>query len=243
MSHFSLSVVIPAAGIGRRFGSALPKQYCKIGTKTILEYTIEKWLQIEAISEIIIAIAPHDAIFQTLKIAQHKKVKWTYGGQNRADSVLVGILKQSHQTGWTLVHDGARPCVTLFDIQNLIDFCLRTFPDQNNGAILAHRLTDTIKQSQPQRAQIKTTIDRSDLWAALTPQMFPTSLLKLALTRAQTAAISITDEASALESIGISPYLLESDRRNIKITLPEDLALARYYLTQQGIFCDEASHN
>lgn len=249
LSHIVLSVVIPAAGIGSRFGSSLPKQYSRIGTKTstqtVLEYTLQKFLELSFVQEVIVVLAPEDFYFQTLACSTHPKIKTTLGGATRAESVLAGLEAQNEGIHWTLVHDAARPCIPNEDILKLIQFYFALSTEQqNHGAILAYPLTDTIKQSQAQynqvqNQQIKATLDRNRLWAALTPQLFPTQLLKQALSQALDQQQTITDEASAIEWFGFHPYLVEGKRENIKITHQEDLDLAHYYLNKQGYFMQE----
>lgn len=235
----NLSVVIPAAGIGSRFGAIIPKQYCKIGAQTVLEYTIQKFIELENVTEIIVVLSADDTIFQTLSIFKHPKIKTTIGGKTRAESVLAGLKIQNSKNNWTLVHDAVRPCIQKYDILNLIKSCIPYYSTQNNGAILAYQITDTIKKRSVKTDQIETTIDREFLWAALTPQLFPTQLLKEALTKALIQNRTITDEASALEWLGVAPFLVAGNRENIKITHQDDLELARFYLIKQGCFIKE----
>lgn len=233
----SFSVIIPAAGNGSRFESVIPKQYAKIGAKTVIEYTLQKWFEIDEIQEIIVVLSSKDSLFKQLPCANHPKLKTTIGGETRADSVLAGLNQQT--SAWAFVHDAARPCITKKEILKLMQVCLENPIAKQTGAILAYRLTDTIKKEKDNSKQIAKTIDREQLWGALTPQLFPAYRLKEALAKGIKAHQKITDEASALELQGILPCLVEGSKENIKITHPADLALAAYYLTEQKYFIEE----
>lgn len=129
---------------------------------------------------------------------------------------------------WVLVHDAARPCVTLNDIDRLIDVCCA----HPTGGILASPVRDTMKRANKEN-NIDHTVDREALWHALTPQMFKTQQLTRALADALQQGVAITDEASALEWLGETPALVQGSANNIKITQPEDLALAEFYLSRE----------
>ncbi|OCG21539.1 2-C-methyl-D-erythritol 4-phosphate cytidylyltransferase [Gilliamella sp. App2-1] len=219
--------IVPAAGIGCRMNSQTPKQYLEIGSKTILEHTLNKLLTHPQIKQVIVVISPEDNIFNTLSIALHDKIKVTLGGKTRADSVLAG-LNLLNDEQWALVHDAARPCVEHDDITRLIE----TVINKNQGGILAIRVSDTIKRAyQDNDTVIDYSEDRTYLWGAATPQLFNAGELKSCLQQALNHHVTITDEASAIEYCGGHPLLIECRRDNIKITCPEDLALATFYLT------------
>lgn len=226
-NNSDIVAIVPAAGIGCRMESQLPKQYLKIGAMTILEHTLQKLLTHSKISEVVVVINKEDKLFSTLDVAS--KVKVTYGGETRADSVLAG-LNLVAENKWALVHDAARPCVTHQDITKLINRVLQ----EDKGGILAMPLSDTIKQADTNNPDtINHSVDRTYLWGAATPQLFNTGELKACLNRALNNHVAITDEASAIEYCGGHPLLVECRRDNIKITCPEDLNLATYYLTNQ----------
>lgn len=226
-NNSDIVAIVPAAGIGCRMESQLPKQYLKIGAMTILEHTLQKLLTHSKISEVVVVINKEDKLFSTLDVAS--KVKVTYGGKTRADSVLAG-LNLVAENKWALVHDAARPCVTHQDITKLINRVLQ----EDKGGILAMPLSDTIKQADTNNPDtINHSVDRTYLWGAATPQLFNAGELKACLNRALNNHVAITDEASAIEYCGGHPLLIECRRDNIKITCPEDLNLARYYLTNQ----------
>jgi 2-C-methyl-D-erythritol 4-phosphate cytidylyltransferase len=154
------------------------------------------------------------------------------GGAERADSVLNALKEINPELfPWVLVHDAARPLVQLADIGNLLQQCLL----QKSGGILATPVRDTMKRGDSTRplAKVDHTVSRQQLWHALTPQLFPTALLTECLSQALAAGVAITDEASALEWAGHPVLLVPGRADNIKITQPEDLALARFYLEQQ----------
>lgn len=232
-SSTTIDVVIPAAGIGKRMQADRPKQYLNIDNLPILTHTINRFVYLPYIRHVIIAISDQDQYFATLKQQapyQTNKVRWVSGGEERADSVLAGLNSITAESdSWVLVHDAARPNINEHDINRLVFHCLTT----DQGGILATRVCNTIKSSvQHQGADltIAHTIPRDNLWQALTPQFFPLSQLKPALSRGLADQCLITDEASAMEAAGFDVLIVEGRSDNIKVTQPEDLALIRYYL-------------
>ena len=222
--------VVPAAGVGKRFGADRPKQYLTVGTKTILEHTIERLLAANIFTEIILAVGPEDQFYAHIELLKNPKIRIVQGGKERSDSVLAALnTMQVDDSDWVLVHDVARPCIEPASIQKLIDI-LKT---DEVGGILALPLSDTVKQVSNQ-SDITATIDRSQLWGAQTPQMFPFHLLKQGLQQGLAQGLAITDEASAIELLGLTPKVVEGLASNIKVTRPEDLALAEFYLNQKG---------
>jgi 2-C-methyl-D-erythritol 4-phosphate cytidylyltransferase len=176
-----------------------------------------------------IAISPEDPYWPTLPLASHAQIITAAGGKERADSVLSALTSIRHRAqahDWVLVHDAARPCLTTEDIHLLIN----TLKNDDVGGILALASHDTLKNAQ--HGQILGTLNRNHIWRALTPQMFRYGLLTEALTSTR-GNPAITDEASALEIAGYHPKIVEGRPDNIKITRPEDLALAEFYLEQQ----------
>ena len=226
-STSNIVAIVPAAGIGCRMNNQIPKQYLKIGSMTVIEHTLNKLLSHPKITQVIVVINREDVIFKTLEVALHDKIKVTIGGETRAESVLAGLhLLNDNQ--WALVHDAARPCVCHDDITQLIDIVLNA----QQGGILATRVSDTIKRAYQNNDNIiEYSEDRNYLWAAATPQLFKANELKSCLQQALDNHMTITDEASAIEYCGGHPLLVECRRDNIKITRPEDLALATFYLT------------
>ncbi|AUQ26567.1 2-C-methyl-D-erythritol 4-phosphate cytidylyltransferase [Dickeya zeae] len=217
--------VLPAAGNGSRMLSDRPKQYLSIGTKTILEHTVAALLRQPRIQRIIIAISADDPYFSALPLASDPRIQVVIGGRQRADSVLAG-LQQVQQADWVLVHDAARPCLHQDDLSRL----LLLTGQSEVGGILAAPVRDTMKRSRD--GHIDHTVEREALWHALTPQLFPLALLRSCLERALREGATITDEASALEYCGYQPQIVPGRADNIKVTRPEDLALAEFYLTR-----------
>ncbi|RXJ72322.1 2-C-methyl-D-erythritol 4-phosphate cytidylyltransferase [Veronia nyctiphanis] len=224
--------VVPAAGVGKRMKSSIPKQYLKIGDKTILEHTVLRLLDHPSISHVVIAISDGDEYFSQTCLKHHDRVRIVSGGKERADSVLSG-LKSLQNTDWVMVHDAARPCVALDDIDALI----AEATTHADGAILACPVRDTMKRGSA-TGEINETVCREQLWHALTPQMFNCGQLLKALEDALNKGLPVTDEASAIELSGSSPKLVTGSASNIKVTQPEDLALATFYLSTA---CPQAS--
>ena len=233
-----LFLVIVAAGSGERFRrstpdqqtrfSQLPKQYCLIEDIPVLGHTLLAFnnIRLDGVTVVLHPQDPHWAHMPGIPI-QHT-VKTVDGGRHRHDSVRNGI--QSLGAGsndWVLVHDAARPCVSEAEINALIDTCLT----QQQGGLLVRPMTDTVKLST-NGERVTQTLNRDQLFAALTPQLFRCGELIRALTVFE--AGTITDEASAMEAQGQQPLMVTGSRHNIKITEFEDLALARSILHQQG---------
>jgi 2-C-methyl-D-erythritol 4-phosphate cytidylyltransferase len=222
--------IVPAAGVGKRMNVNCPKQYLSLSeTQTIIEHTLTRLCDAQVFEKIIVAISDDDGYWNDLPISKHEKITRAKGGKERADSVLNALIEienQADKNDWVLVHDAARPCITSEDIEKLI-FELK---DDEIGGILALSSHDTLKDVNG--VQILSTHDRNRIWRALTPQMFRYGALKNALKINQGNG-AITDESSALEAQGFSPKIVEGRSDNIKITRPEDLALAQFYLAQQ----------
>jgi len=218
--------VVPAAGVGARMGANIPKQYLVLQDKTVIEHTLTALLTHPRIAQVVVALGPEDGWFADLAIAQDPAVIRVNGGKERADSVLAG-LQVCQDYNWVLVHDAARPCLAHSDVDRLIAGALAS----EHGAILGSQVRDTMKRTDAQ-GHIITTVDRELLWHALTPQMFPVQLLTDALTTGLADNANITDEASAIELLGLTPKMVVGRADNIKITRPEDMPLATLFLQQ-----------
>ena len=224
-----LTAVVPAAGVGKRMGSNIPKQYLTLAGKSVIEHTLERLISHPQINKVVVALSPTDPYFAELEISQNPAIKRVEGGKERADSVLAG-LQSIQGDGWVLVHDAARPCVSHQDLDKLFAVA----DNGKTGGILATPVRDTMKRASTANPNmISHTENRDNLWHALTPQFFPTVELTRALTAALAQGASITDEASAIEWAGGEVMLIEGSSSNIKITRPDDLALAEYYLTRR----------
>ncbi len=229
-SAFRYWAVVPAAGVGKRMQADRPKQYLPLGGKTVIEQTVSRLLAAGVFSKVAVAISGEDPYWPELALAAHPGVLTAPGGKERADSVLSALLALSDEAGeqdWVLVHDAARPCLTVADIHLLID----TLREDAVGGILALSSHDTLKQVKG--GMIEASVDRRVIWRALTPQMFRYGMLRDALQRTA-GDLAVTDEASALELLGLQPKIVEGRPDNIKITRPEDLALAEFYLERQA---------
>lgn len=224
--HSGLTAIVPAAGIGSRMGANCPKQYLTLAGKTILEHTLGCLLSHPAIARVIVALAPHDGWFEQLAVAADPRILRVEGGIERAYSVLNAL--HVAQGKWVLVHDAARPCLCHGDLDKLIATAMAC-----DGAILGSRVRDTMKRTDG-AGNIVATVEREQLWHALTPQMFPTGTLKRALEEGLALGALITDEASAMERAGFTVKMVEGRADNIKVTRPEDLSLAELFLQQQS---------
>ncbi len=221
-----IAVIVPAAGIGSRMQCDIPKQYLKINNKSVLQHTIEKLQVVEHIDLIKVALSADDTWFSELNL-DTDIIQTVIGGETRAQTVLNALASlKALNIDWVLVHDAARPLVKQQDIENLIAQTISS----GIGGLLAYKVKDTIKKVTDQKC---TTVPREDLWHAMTPQMFSYEKLHHALQSALDSGIDITDEASAMEWAGYPVRLIAGRSDNIKITTPEDLTLASFYLNER----------
>lgn len=225
MVNRDLIAVIPAAGIGKRVGAMIPKQYLPLLGKTIIEHSLTPFINHPEITRVVVSLAENDQWFTNLAIAKHPKIETVVGGAERVDSVLAALNMIAGED-YVLVHDAARPCITASDINKLIE---QVKSDQQ-GAILACKVRDTMKRSGGNES-IVCTVERENLWHALTPQMFINKQLIDAISCA-TYPKKITDEASALEMCNLPVTIVEGRSDNLKVTREEDLQLAAFYLSQ-----------
>lgn len=223
--------VIPAAGTGSRFGGETPKQYLPLQGVPLIRHTLQALLADARIEQIVVVLAPEDTIWSAacLPVVGDDRIRTAReGGATRAESVINGInwLKKRIQVAnedWVLVHDAARPCLAPEQLTRLID----TLIDDPVGGLLAIPVADTVKRADPE-TRVEATIDRRQLWQAQTPQMFRVGALQAALSVDDLS--TITDEASAIELSGQRPRLVSGSLTNLKVTYPEDLALASMIL-------------
>jgi 2-C-methyl-D-erythritol 4-phosphate cytidylyltransferase len=223
-------IVVPAAGVGKRMGADVPKQYLEVAGKPVLQHTVERLLSVRRIAAVMVALGADDAFWPALPCSREPRVLTAAGGRERADSVLnalAALAGRAADHDWVLVHDAARLCITRQDVERLME-ALEHHPV---GGILAQPVTDTLKEVE--NGAIRGSPNRSRVWRALTPQMFRYRALKEALASAAERGLMVTDEASALELAGQSPQVVEGRPDNIKITRPEDLPLAAFYLERQ----------
>lgn len=223
----ALWCVVPAAGRGARFGSAVPKQYLPLAGRPLILHTLERLAAHPRIVGLMVVLAAKDPWWPRINEVNGRPVFTAIGGSERGDSVLAGLraLPDSvAETDFVLVHDAARPCVRYEDLGRLI-----TVGAQAGGALLAAPLRDTLKRSDESGRSIATE-PREARWRALTPQMFRRAELTLALERTRAQGLLVTDEAMAMERIGIMPLLVEGAEDNIKVTTPADLKFAEFLL-------------
>lgn len=227
----SFVVILPAAGVGKRMQAQCPKQYLPLNGTSLLEQTVERILSHPLISHIVMPLSKDDGYFASTSLVNNPRVKRVDGGKERVDSVLNGLKDITSETyPWVLVHDAARPCLTHEDIDKLISACVSS----QQGGLLAYPVRDTMKQSNSAQT-VESTIDRSKLWHALTPQMYKTQDLYQAIVQSQTLGVEITDESSAIEAIGLPSQLVEGRSDNIKVTRPDDLLMAEFILQNQVV--------
>ncbi|HBA09087.1 MAG TPA: 2-C-methyl-D-erythritol 4-phosphate cytidylyltransferase [Methylotenera mobilis] len=222
-------IVIPAAGIGNRMETAIPKQYLPISGKPMISYSIQTFFASPRIASIHLALSPEDYFWRNLDLAANSRLQLHYtGGETRAQTVLNTLYAMKSQVDvddWILVHDAARPGLTLA----LLDTLLDSLENDAVGGLLALPLADTLKQSNADD-RVKTTIPRDGLWQAQTPQMFRYRLLTNALESFDGVP---TDEAQAIEALGFEPKLVTGSLRNMKVTYPQDMALMELFIQKE----------
>lgn len=222
-------IVIPAAGIGNRMETAIPKQYLPISGKPMISYSIQTFFASPRIASIHLALSPEDYFWRNLDLAANSRLQLHYtGGETRAQTVLNTLYAMKSQVDvddWILVHDAARPGLTLA----LLDTLLDSLENDAVGGLLALPLADTLKQSNADD-RVKTTIPRDGLWQAQTPQMFRYRLLTNALENFDGVP---TDEAQAIEALGFEPKLVIGSLRNMKVTYPQDMALMELFIQKE----------
>jgi len=224
--------VIPAAGVGRRMGASVPKQYLDLAGRPVIEWSLGLFLDHPQISGVSVALDPGDRFWPQTTFADYPRVRRVNGGAERCHSVLNALnllAQEADAADWVLVHDAARPCLRRDDLNHL----LAALPDHPVGGLLGVPARDTIKQAGEGGA-IRRTVPRDALWHAFTPQLFRLGLLRRALRTAQDLDRLVTDDAAAVELLGLEPMLVEGHADNIKITRPEDLPLADFHLRRQG---------
>lgn len=230
--------IVPAAGAGTRFGSDLPKQYHRLAGEEVILRTLRLLTEVTRVSGIGVGLADDDSAWASL-LPRLPEGVWSYkGGQTRGETVFRGLselIRQGREADWVLVHDSVRPCVQVQDINRLIDETGFRSP----GGLLATPVSDTLKTVLPNR-EITQTVSRESLWRAQTPQFFPVDLLHEGLSKAFAENLHCTDDAQALEYLGLSPRVVLGSSYNLKITRDSDLSLAEAILDlQEQLPCSE----
>lgn len=224
-------VIVPAAGSGKRVGGDLPKQYLPLAGRSVIEHTLYRLSLQSRIVEIIVVLSKDDSSWRKLHLNWiSTPLRTVIGGDERCHSVLNGLKSISARAAdndWVLVHDAARPCLRPDDIESLISEC-----QDEAGGLLGVPVKDTMKQLD-ETHRITSSLQRDHIWHALTPQMFRYKNLLLALSNVLDKNALVTDEAMAMELAGHRPKMICGHADNIKITYPEDLVLAEFYLEQQ----------
>jgi 2-C-methyl-D-erythritol 4-phosphate cytidylyltransferase / 2-C-methyl-D-erythritol 2,4-cyclodiphosphate synthase len=230
--------IVPAAGRGERFAASTPgsapKQYAPLLGATVLEWSLRALLAEPRVHAVVVAVASDDVHWAAIAAKlKSSKLLTTIGGVNRQDTVLNGLdflAASAAADDWILVHDAARPCLNAADLGAVLDAVGNSTGAVNPvgavnsaGAVLAAPIVDTVKRELGDHVA---TVDRRGLWRALTPQVFAFAQLRHALKEATLAGVAVTDEAQAVERMGLQPTLVPGSPFNVKITRVEDLAVA-----------------
>ena len=231
-----IAAIVPAAGLGTRMGAEMPKQFLKLDGVPLVIFTVRRLAACAAITDFFIAARAEEVAGLEARVAQEKlgrPVSVVRGGDSRQESVGNALAKVSPDTEIVLVHDAVRPCITREQIERVI-----AEAQAHGAAILGIPAIDTIKEvrrtSLPEGvALITSTIPRERIVQAQTPQAFSAALLKEAFARAQQDGVTASDEAGLVERMGRDVYVVLGSERNLKITRPADMELARYYLDQE----------
>lgn len=231
MQNKKIWAIVPAAGIGSRMQADIPKQYLQLLGKSILQRTLERLNQSLDFEKIVVVLNPQDPYWPKLGFVADNLLI-VDGGTERSDSVfngLAAIAGLAAADDWVFVHDAARPCVRSSDLCNM----LNVLDNCGHGGLLAAQVKDTMKRGN-EHGCVDLTVERENLWHALTPQAFPFDELFAAYRAAAEQGHTVTDEAMAVESAGGQVKLVPGRQDNIKITRPEDLKLAELYLHAQA---------
>ncbi len=223
--------VVVAAGRGRRFGGETPKQYVRLLDRPVLSWSLAALLAVPSIDAVVVALARGDRRWRGIRESSDSRVSTCPGGERREQSVanaLEALAHRAQDSDWVLVHDAARPCLRGEDLRGLIK-ATRSDPV---GGLLAVPVTDTLKADDG-HGRSSRTAPRELLWRALTPQMFRYGLLKRALALCIDRERLVTDEASAIEALGLRPLLVRGRSDNIKLTNAEDRGIAEAILRQR----------
>jgi len=223
--------VVPAAGSGRRMGAEMPKQYLPLHGRTVIEHTLERLASHPAIAGVVTVLSGDDERFDALGIHLRVPLWRAAGGAERCHSVrnaLDVLHPHADADDWVLVHDAARPCLRHADLDRLLE----SLEGHPVGGLLGLPVADTVKRTDA-TGDVVETVSRERLWRAMTPQMFRFGMLRDALDDALAAGELVTDDAAAIERMGHRPRMVEGHADNLKITRPQDLALAELYLQQQ----------
>jgi 2-C-methyl-D-erythritol 4-phosphate cytidylyltransferase len=222
--------ILVAAGTGIRAGGSLPKQYQTLLGKPVIEHSARALASHPAIDGLVVVLAARDPHWPAWTELEGKPLRTAVGGAERADSVLSGLMALPIELGDevdVVVHDAARPLLSHAELDALLA------ADATQGALLATPVVDTLKRTDAEHC-VATTVAREGLWRALTPQRGTRALLIRALRAAAEAGLRVTDEAMAMEHLGLRPMLVRGSTENIKITSADDFALAEFLLRRRA---------
>jgi 2-C-methyl-D-erythritol 4-phosphate cytidylyltransferase len=224
--------VVVAAGRGERFGGSTPKQYTLLLGRPALSWSLGVLLASPGVDGVVVVLAPRDRRWKRLAESRDPRVSTCLGGDRREGSVsnaLLALSTRARDDDWVIVHDAARPCLQREDLDNLLEATRR----DPVGGLLAVPVPDTLKVDDGHGRSARTA-DRARLWRALTPQVFRYGLLRRALALCLERNREVTDEASAVEALGLKPRLVRGRTDNIKLTTPADRGLAEAILRAGG---------
>ncbi len=230
MARIDYWALIPAAGVGKRLGAEIPKQYLTLAGRPIIEHTVRRFADHVRIAGTIVVLAPGDEWWAAVAARLGGRLMTVTGGAERCHSVLNGLAALSEVArpdDRVLVHDAVRPCLGAAAIDKLID----AVGESEDGGLLGLPVRDTMKRTGPDGI-VTETLSRDGMWHALTPQLFPVVSLRAALGRCVQTSVLVTDEAQAMEHCGARPRMVEGEPGNIKITRREDLWLAELLLRE-----------
>jgi len=225
--------IVPAAGIGRRMRAKVPKQYLNVNGRPIIETSLGRIGALQYVHQVLVMLNPEDQVWPTLGLESNPKIVCQFGGENRYQTVLYGLRylqSVAADDDWVLVHDAARPCVRIKDIERLFEKIV----NHPVGGLLGAPVDNTMKLVD-ENDEVISTVDRVNVWSAFTPQVFRFRLLLDALEAVDKSGKTVTDEATAVEQLGYRPLMVLGNRDNIKVTHPNDLNLAEQILSSQAI--------
>jgi 2-C-methyl-D-erythritol 4-phosphate cytidylyltransferase len=212
----------------------VPKQYLELRGRAVIDHSLATLVEHPACDGCVVALSADDAWWPSTAHSTHPRVWRVAGGAERADSVanaLEALGERADDDAWVLVHDAARPCLTRVDLDRL----LSALRGESVGALLAVPVHDTVKAADADASlqRVARTVPRHELWRAYTPQAFQLGRLRRALAQAREQRAAVTDDASAIEQLGLRPTLVEGRADNLKITQTDDLSLAEFFLGRQ----------
>ena len=232
-AEYKIWALVPCAGRGRRFGQTRPKQYQPLNGVPLVFHCLQRLSEIDAICGISVGLAEEDGQWASLGDEIPGSPHTYVGGATRARTVRLGLdelVSRGEAQSWVLVHDAARPCVTSADIERLI----REVNSHPAGGLLATRTVDTLKSGDSE-SRVSATVSRDGLWRAQTPQLFPVKTLIEAIDYCHDHGEPCTDEAQAIEALGLRPKLVIGGDYNLKVTHQSDMIIASAILKEQKV--------